>query len=425
MNPMNIFARMQPIAQLNTTEKPAYDRQLEGLRGLAAISVALHHIFSFKNSLDPAYHPTKYLEYLQAGHSAVLVFFILSGYVIGLTNRTDFSTQKIKDYFIRRGTRLIPIYFIAVGLGLWVHSQEEIGTIVGNFLFLQNLDHYFSGILPPIQGNQAVWSLNYEILYYLLFLILWWMRPSIALLFLSCFAVSLLGWVNASFPQFISGYASGWLFWLSGLWLAWRVNPDLERSQSFPIISYILLFYATHHLLLGKIILYGINLNKNTSLSFVNLADLAVLPIGLVIVAKITKRHFSGICWMTLFSFAMPLAVLLGLLLTGRLFENTNWMVSAVFAIASLIFFRFESFKNILHYIAPLGSISYAFYLLHLPIIYLVRDHFFLQGTAGSFWLRFAIWFLLTIIASVWLELYFQPVVRRWAYLKFQPVKGS
>ena len=422
---MDILARIQPIAQLNTKEKPAYDRQLEGLRGLAAISVALHHIFSFKNSLDPAYHPANYLAYLQAGHSAVLLFFILSGYVIGLTNITNFSTQKVKTYLIRRGVRLIPIYFIAVSVGLWVHSPKEISTIIGNFLFLQNLDHYFSWMIPPIQGNPAVWSLNYEILYYLLFLILWCLRPSILLLFLLAITVSLLGWSNASFPQFIAGYASGWLFWLSGLWLAWRVKSDPERLQSFPLISYILLFYATHHLSLGKVILHGMNINESTSLSFVNLADLAVLPIGIVIVAKVTKRYFTGIRWIVLFSFAMPFSICLGLLLTGRLFENINWTISAIFVAVSLIFLNFESSESVLNYAAPLGSISYAFYLLHTPMIYLVHDRFFLQGTVWSFWLRLSIWFVITASVSAWLEFFLQPVLRRWAYLKLQVVKGT
>ena len=54
-----------------------FDYNLEGARGLAALSVASFHVLSMKNFLDPTYHPHIYFGYLHAGHSSVLLFFAM------------------------------------------------------------------------------------------------------------------------------------------------------------------------------------------------------------------------------------------------------------------------------------------------------------------------------------------------------------
>ena len=64
-----------------TTKKIKYDWNLEGFRGGLAIIVGLAHVFGVTNLLDPNYHPNLY--WLNAGHITVLVFFVMSGYVIG------------------------------------------------------------------------------------------------------------------------------------------------------------------------------------------------------------------------------------------------------------------------------------------------------------------------------------------------------
>ena len=64
-----------------------FDFKLEGLRGLAALTVVLGHTIVIKQTLDPHYQPTGVFSFQAPGHLSVLIFFILSGYVIGLTNQ--------------------------------------------------------------------------------------------------------------------------------------------------------------------------------------------------------------------------------------------------------------------------------------------------------------------------------------------------
>ena len=73
--------------------KPAFNREMEGLRGLAALMVVASHLSLFRNFLDPDL-PAMGMAFQQA-HYAVLIFFALSGYVIGLTNRPEPGTPAL------------------------------------------------------------------------------------------------------------------------------------------------------------------------------------------------------------------------------------------------------------------------------------------------------------------------------------------
>ncbi|MBD2152804.1 acyltransferase [Pseudanabaena sp. FACHB-1277] len=149
----------------NLEKNARYNSNLEGIRGLAALSVSSFHVLGLKNFLDPTYHPNIYFGYLQAAHSFVLVFFVLSGYVIGLTTTKDYSNQELGSYIKRRAVRILPIYLIAISLGVLAEPSDKLSLVIGNLLFLQNFDKYFDVSLHPIAGDAAVWSLNYEVLY--------------------------------------------------------------------------------------------------------------------------------------------------------------------------------------------------------------------------------------------------------------------
>ncbi|MFN7415407.1 MAG: acyltransferase family protein [Dolichospermum sp.] len=388
-----------------------FDYNLEGARGLAALSVASFHVLSMKNSLDPTYHPHIYFGYLHAGHSSVLLFFVLSGYVIGLTTTKEFSIRHTYNYIFRRAVRILPIYFIAIGLGVWAEPNEKLNIVLGNLFFLQNFDKYFDFSIDPISGNGAVWSLNYEVIYYLLFILVWWLRPKILDLFLGIIIISMIGWFLPSFPQFISGYASGWIFWLSGLLLSWKVKPATDKESYFPLISYILLFCGTNHLLTGEYILNSLGF-ANPSDSFVCFPALTILPICILIICEITGRYFYGFIYLRLLCFLIPIFHLLGLILTGSIFQEPKWIASSFYIILAILLFKYDTSPNVLRNINFMGRISYAFYLLHRPIAILMRKYFPWQGTVLSFCLGLLIWLVITISLSSFLELVIQPKVK-------------
>ena len=66
---------------------PGRDLVLEGLRGFAALLVLYAHLTAPVTKLDPAYAPSPEWWRWEFATGAVLLFFVISGYVIGLTNR--------------------------------------------------------------------------------------------------------------------------------------------------------------------------------------------------------------------------------------------------------------------------------------------------------------------------------------------------
>ncbi|MEL7038535.1 MAG: acyltransferase [Cyanobacteria bacterium J06592_8] len=414
---------MMLIQQLKLTDKlhPSeenkkkypYNYAIEGLRGLAALWVGYAHVFNFENFLDPTYHPPKsYWTYLHASHGAVLIFFLLSGYVIGLTNTKPCSQSGIVKYLMRRGVRLFPIYAVAILFSVLVLPKDSLIKILGNLFFLQPF------VVPVLSSNPILWTLNYEVIYYLAFLVIWYFQPRFIYLILGSLTVSILGWFIPSFPQFLSSYASGWIFWLIGLWLAWRVEPNLDRSPKFPLISYLLLLGATNHFATGKIVLNGLGF-PNSAAGIVNLSDLFLLPICLMIMVVITNRQLPGKSQLNLLCFTLPILNILFLVTMGRLLENLRWGMAALYTIVALIIFGYKQKANILEKLTYIGSISYGFYVLHIPMMHLVKTDFPLQGSVSSFCLRLLTWFALTVGFSSLLELVMQPKIKIWFNSKF------
>lgn len=111
-------------------------------------------------------------------HEAVIVFFVLSGLVIGAVSRRP--GQTLRTYIIARAARIYPmaavalvlsfgLYALAGGLGLnrpgWTDAPEfSFTTFAISLLFL---NESWTGTLVP--WNHPYWSICYEVFYYALF----------------------------------------------------------------------------------------------------------------------------------------------------------------------------------------------------------------------------------------------------------------
>ena len=80
---------------------------IESLRGYAALFVVWHHAITYRALLDPGFCPSGILAYTPSGHFYVLIFFILSGYVIGLSNKQPLSWSTGWTYLKKRLVRVI------------------------------------------------------------------------------------------------------------------------------------------------------------------------------------------------------------------------------------------------------------------------------------------------------------------------------
>jgi peptidoglycan/LPS O-acetylase OafA/YrhL len=233
------------------------------------------------------------------------------------------------------------------------------------------------------------------------------LRPKILDLFLGDLLISVLGWFVPLFPQFISGYASGWIFWLSGLLLSWKVPPSSQKKSGFSFISYLLLFNATNHFFTCKLIS-----NDPVFPGMVSLVDLTILPICILIICEITGRYFSGFIYLYLLCFLLPIFHLVWIVLNGQVFQDPQLVAASFFTILAILLLKCETSANDLKKMTFMGRISYAFYLLHMPIAILMHKYFPWQGTVLSFLLGVLIWLVITITLSSFLELVVQPKIK-------------
>jgi peptidoglycan/LPS O-acetylase OafA/YrhL len=149
--------------------------RLEALRGFAALYVVLFHAL-----------PQKILLFginvgvlFRFGPESVIVFFVLSGFVIKYTYEKS-RDKSFGYYFTRRFVRLyVPLLFIFLlgyllkcyGEGTMVNP--ELKTLVGNLFMLQDVITQKPNVVSgTYMGNGVLWSLSYEWWFYMLFFLL-------------------------------------------------------------------------------------------------------------------------------------------------------------------------------------------------------------------------------------------------------------
>ena len=177
---------------VEATAKPASSHlaYLDGLRGLAALFVVVHH--AYITVWPEKQHPAGILKALLAplgfGHYAVVAFIVLSGYCLMLpVLRAGDGNPRggWKSFFSRRAWRILPPYWLAmlVTLGLiGTVLGQKTGThwdiclpvtpkaAAGHFLLVQDL--YNQAIGGKI--NHVYWSVAVEWHLYFLFPLLLW-----------------------------------------------------------------------------------------------------------------------------------------------------------------------------------------------------------------------------------------------------------
>jgi peptidoglycan/LPS O-acetylase OafA/YrhL len=402
--------RFVAIADRKMDGGQVYDYALEGLRGLAAIWVAYAHIFFFEFNLDPAYHPAfPFGTFLNAAHGGILIFFALSGYVIGLTNQLPFSRSNAIRYLLRRFIRLYPIYVVAIALGMLSSAAGSWKTIVGSLFFLPPVK---AGLLP---GNGVLWTLHYEVVYYIIFLAIWYFRPKVLPLMITTLIVSCIPIIFPSSPlifRMVSGYAAGWVFWLFGLWLAWK-KPRSKNTIKFPLFSYILLYITTDKLATGVVVLKDLGL-VTTKLSEISITDFVYFPLCILLFASLTQRKLPHLCWWMMVAIAIPLGHAMYLLVSGKLIGNEAQLIAVAHMILGFALLPWKISPGIFIYLDFFGSISYGIYVFHMPILNFMNKLSLFSGSPITFIIRALMWAGLTIGISYLLELKIQPLTKKW-----------
>jgi peptidoglycan/LPS O-acetylase OafA/YrhL len=223
---------------------------IDGLRFVAITSVVLYHLNDYLLAKTSAFSPVDakhdFLERILAcGGSGVKLFFVISGFILGLPFAEHYLLARpkvsLRQYFARRVFRIEPPYiinlFIVFGL-LVLAKSASIGSLLPNLgaslLYLHNL---VFGEMSKI--NFVAWSLEVEVQFYIV-------APLLALVFaigrtvlrrsVLLAGIALLVAMKLAMPELFRAYLPVTIlsfldFFLAGLLLAdvyagtWRLRP--------------------------------------------------------------------------------------------------------------------------------------------------------------------------------------------------------
>ncbi len=197
---------------------PRLIASLDAARAAAAGYVVLHHVADSRGWTHGAGIVFRF------GQEAVLVFFLLSGFVIFANERV--RAARPAGYLLRRLRRIYPALLVAIGVSTLVAldngdlaARFSWRELAGTMLCLQDIALLKPGVIvEPYLQNTPLWSLSYEVAFYLAFppvLALWRRRPRLAnhLIGLVCCAAYA---AYALAPNHWSLVAAYFLVWWAG-----------------------------------------------------------------------------------------------------------------------------------------------------------------------------------------------------------------
>jgi peptidoglycan/LPS O-acetylase OafA/YrhL len=252
------------INELDRRAGPLRLEHIDMLRGLAAFLVLCSHLraytfTNFSSLTSPGLFTKIFYGATGLGHQAVIIFFAMSGFLVGGKALNDMVAQRWSwsHYILRRLTRLLIVVVPAlaatavldsIGIaltggagydgslyGIYASGPQvtepldySITTFIGNLTFLQTI------YVPVFGTNGPMWSLTNEFWYYVIF-------PLAATIFLvrygswekllavafTAIAILVLPW----------GLLESGLIWVAGAGTAWltgrtRLAPLIRRNMS-------------------------------------------------------------------------------------------------------------------------------------------------------------------------------------------------
>ncbi|MES2389906.1 MAG: acyltransferase [Bacteroidota bacterium] len=328
-------------------------RFLDGLRGLAALYVMIGHTrLMLWEGFTTGYklHPEQYsklstwlmyfLSLFKYGHEAVLLFFVLSGFVIHLKYARQIKREGIKakfdtlSYYWRRLKRVYPPLILALGLtlfwdklGLWLElpvylANSPYPQVNHSAVFFHDWYAFIGNLLSvqiavwnvPVWGtNGPLWSLALEVWFYVFY----------PLMFLAARRTAI-----GSFLLMIT------------------ISYIARRTDMYLVQNYIPLVFFNRVLF-----------------------PMLFWWFGVVVADIYTGRINLKMEWL---SMLMPLAVLLTYLPTRFLYLDTPALHSAMFfagMLATLLWIQKYITLDWLAKLKWLGDMSYSLYIHHMPLV--------------------------------------------------------
>jgi peptidoglycan/LPS O-acetylase OafA/YrhL len=341
------------------------NRQLEildALRGGTALYVLIHHYVH----LNPAL--SVFAPIFRFGQLAVMVFFVLSGFVIHYAMAAKKGDLDARTYFIGRFRRIYPIYVLVllcswglVALHYWDISQFHWGEFLGNLFQLQDAPHPGTAV-APYMFNFALWSLAYECWFYVLFFVLHkgfaeqarrqdWIAATI----------SIAGQISyLLYPNALSMYASYFILWWAGLALAreylasGRVSLARQWPYSAQILVMGLVWWLVERYHIGRLTDFGVTeyplLQARHFLTVFLVIALGYgwYCLGFPLYRYLLRpfRHFAGISYALYISHLVIFRYIIDLDPFGNVYLNSLLALPAALGIAWLLEQPFQRWVN-------------------------------------------------------------------------------
>jgi len=302
-----------------------YRSQLTGLRGWAFLQVFLSHASCLVAS-----------PFLVPGDSGVMLFFMLSGFLMGnLYLPTPFTVTNVRAYCSARVARVFPLYIFVVSLSFAACKAnvakccQYAAPPCSIAKFLQAVTFYEIRTLP-------LWTIPVEVQFYAVLIALWY--------FCNAFPRSM--------PWLMFLYAAGcwgfWLYVLSGNLT--NFNPALSAFLNFRSLS------GTHPLFM-----FGAVAGFTMSRTQIGIPTYVLTSMSFVL------------CGMQLNYFLWPLRWAMDIqlhkpFLIAQYLDPVNMTMCAGILLCAALSSAPSSFLNNA-YLQWLGEISYGAYIFHIPVI--------------------------------------------------------
>jgi peptidoglycan/LPS O-acetylase OafA/YrhL len=170
---------------------------IEAGRGIAASLVVLYHA---ARHVDRAFGAPLLSSIFQFGHAGVDFFFVISGFIILFVHYGDVGNPvRLTRYAVRRFTRLMPTYWVALTLTATLaiagtHGAPSISDLLWSASLLPSNRELVLGI---------AWTLQFEILFYALF--------SILIVRRTAGLIVMAGWLSMTVIAALISFNASWL----------------------------------------------------------------------------------------------------------------------------------------------------------------------------------------------------------------------
>jgi peptidoglycan/LPS O-acetylase OafA/YrhL len=233
--------------------------QLEALRGMAAIYVMMSHLSSNELRLQQSWIGQPF-RFAQEG---VLVFFLLSGFVIYYSWHEYAGPKNFGIFAYKRFRRIYPIFLLALLLTYAVNCVGKgfqplnLPSLLGNVLMFQGLKNDAGLAINPFMDNGPLWSLSYEWWFYMMFYPIYRFVPSDRQR-LVVFGLALIGFVGqVTAPNIAFHILASFPIWWCGVEFArehldsgrftWRKQKAMIAMLFFFGVIYVPVVWAWIH----------------------------------------------------------------------------------------------------------------------------------------------------------------------------------